>query len=164
MLNHIRKSSHFLNTFYTVFPTFRHVESFCFSIQKFCFNFDLNLPFRYTRGLHSRGGSRTAATSKMELFVILVNPIHHGLFKNDQSMKLPSQKHVSFASIVCLFSCLVCVTWYDYDVIYMINPCKLCILTYNSICLPKVIWSCLHWCDLCILSQSLLYLKQKNSK
>ena len=128
MLNHIRKSSHFLNTFYTVFPTFRHVESFCFSIQKFCFNFDLNLPFRCTRDLHSRGASRTAATSKMELFVILVNPIHHGLFKNDLSMKLPSQKHVSFAFIVCLFSCLVCVTWYDYDVIYMINPCKLCIL------------------------------------
>ena len=28
--------------------------------------------------------------------------------KNDLSMKLSSQKHVSFASLVCLFLCLVC--------------------------------------------------------
>ena len=36
--------------------------------------------------------------------------------------------------------------------------------TYNSTCLPKIIWNCLHWCNLCILSQSLLFLKQKNNK
>ena len=36
--------------------------------------------------------------------------------KNDLSMKMSSQKHVFF-SIVCLFSCLVCVTWCYYDVI-----------------------------------------------
>ena len=61
-----------------------------------------------------------------------LNAIHHGLFwlalrrgctkypplprfktskiKNYLSMKLSSQKCVSFASIVCLFLCLVCVT------------------------------------------------------
>ena len=31
----------------------------------------------------------------------------------------------------------------------------------NSNCLLKIIWNCLHWCNLCILSQPLLYLKQK---
>ena len=40
-------------------------------------------------------------------------------------MKLFSQKHVSFVSVFCLFSCLVCVMWYDYDFIFMITPCKL---------------------------------------
>ena len=38
--------------------------------------------------------------------------------KNDLSMKLSSQKHVSFVSIVCVFSCLTSVTWlwrYFYD-------------------------------------------------
>ena len=40
-------------------------------------------------------------------------------------MKLFSQKHVSVVSIVCLFSCFVCVMWYGYDVISMISPCKL---------------------------------------
>ena len=45
--------------------------------------------------------------------------------KNDLSMKLCLQKHVSFVSIVCLFSCLVCVTWCDYDVIYMTTHCEL---------------------------------------
>ena len=75
--------------------------------------------------------------------IIICNPIHHGIFgsgsqgaqsaplklsktKNDLSMKLSSQKHVSFVSIVCLVSCLVCVTWCDYNVIYMTTPCKLC--------------------------------------
>ena len=40
--------------------------------------------------------------------------------KNDLSMKLSSQKHVSF------FSCLICVTWCGYDVILMTTPSKLC--------------------------------------
>ena len=35
-------------------------------------------------------------------------------------------KHVSVVSIVWLFSCLVYVMWYDYDVISMINPWNLC--------------------------------------
>ena len=34
----------------------------------------------------------------------------------------------------------------------------------NNPCLPKIFWNCLHWCNLLILSQSLLYLKQQNSK
>ena len=46
--------------------------------------------------------------------------------KNDLSMKIYSYKHVSFVSIVCLFTCLVCVTWCDYDVISMTSPCNLC--------------------------------------
>ena len=45
--------------------------------------------------------------------------------KNDLSMKLFSDKHVSVVSIVQLFSCLVYVMWYDYGVISMINPCNL---------------------------------------
>ena len=45
--------------------------------------------------------------------------------KYDLSMKLSLQKHVSIVSIICLFQCLVCVMWYDYDVISMITPCKL---------------------------------------
>ena len=78
---------------------------------------------------------------------INLNPIHHRLSwlvlpsgqwgwaqgtpfkisktKNDVSMKLFSQKHVSVVSVFCLFSCLVCVMWYDYDFISMITPCKL---------------------------------------
>ena len=35
--------------------------------------------------------------------------------------------------------------------------------TYST-CLPKIIWDCLHWCNLCISSQSLLYLKQKKQQ
>ena len=53
-------------------------------------------------------------------------PLKISKTKQDLSMKLSSQKHVSFVSIVCLFSCLVCVTWCDYDVISMTTPCKLC--------------------------------------
>ena len=34
----------------------------------------------------------------------------------------------------------------------------------NNTCLPKIFWNCLHWCNLCILSQSLLCLKQQNSR
>ena len=45
--------------------------------------------------------------------------------KNDLSMKLFSDKHVSVVSIVQLFSCLLYVMWYDYGVISMINPCNL---------------------------------------
>ena len=45
--------------------------------------------------------------------------------KNDLLIKLFSEKHISIASIVCLFPCLACVMWYDYDVISMTNPCKL---------------------------------------
>ena len=44
----------------------------CSSIERFCFNFSLILSFRCTQGLHSRGGCRTAAASKMNLFVIIV--------------------------------------------------------------------------------------------
>ena len=71
------------------------------------------------------------------------NPIHRGLFgfflaflacvvikisktKNNLSMKLSSQKHISFVFIVCLFWCLVCVTWCDYDATSITTPCKLC--------------------------------------
>ena len=45
--------------------------------------------------------------------------------ENDLSMTLFSQKHVSVVSIDCLFSCLVCVMPYDYDVISMVSPYKL---------------------------------------
>ena len=87
-----------------------------------------------------------------------LNAIHHGLFwlalrrgctkypplprvktskiKNYLSMKVSSQKCVSFASIVCLFLCLVCVKWFDYDAISMTTPCKLCKL---DTCLTKII-------------------------
>ena len=53
------------------------------------------------------------------------SPLQNLKTENDLSMKLFSQKHVSVVSIVCLFSCFVCVMWYDYDVIFMISPCKL---------------------------------------
>ena len=78
---------------------------------------------------------------------INLNPIHHRLSwlvlpsgqwewaqgapfkisktKNDLSMKLFSQKHVSVVSVFCLFLCFVCVMWCDYDFISMITPCKL---------------------------------------
>ena len=46
--------------------------------------------------------------------------------KNVLSMKLSSQKHVSFVSIVCLFSYLVCVTRCDYSVISITTSYKLC--------------------------------------
>ena len=53
----------------------------------------------------------------------IVNPIHHELFwaKTDLSMKLSSQRHMPFASIVFLFPCLVCVTsgnfcWENLDI------------------------------------------------
>ena len=46
--------------------------------------------------------------------------------KNDISMKLFLKKPVSVVSIVCMFSCLVCVMWYEYHDISMITPCKLC--------------------------------------
>ena len=46
--------------------------------------------------------------------------------KNNLSMKLSSQKHISFVFIVCLFWCLVCVTWCDYDATSITTPCKLC--------------------------------------
>ena len=37
-------------------------------------------------------------------------------------------------------------------------------LAYNSTCLQKIIWNCLHWYNICILNLSFLYLKQKSSK
>ena len=46
--------------------------------------------------------------------------------KNDLSMKLSSQKHISFVSIVSLFSYLVCVTSCRYDGIFMKTASKLC--------------------------------------
>ena len=67
-------------------------------------------------------------------------------------------------SIVCLFFCLVCVTWCDYDVISMTRPCTLCILDIQYTCLPKIIWNCLHSRNLCILSQSLLYFTETNKQ
>ena len=46
--------------------------------------------------------------------ILWLNPYYeiHG----EISIKLSSLKYVSFVSIVCLFSWLVCVTWCDYDV------------------------------------------------
>ena len=45
-------------------------------------------------------------------------------------MKLSSQKYVSFVSIICTFSCLVCVMRFDHDVISMITTCILCKLSF----------------------------------
>ena len=46
--------------------------------------------------------------------------------KKDLAMKLFSQKYISVVYIACLFLCLVCIIWYDYDVISMVALCKLC--------------------------------------
>ena len=45
--------------------------------------------------------------------------------KNDLSIKNSLQKDVTFISIVCLFLCLIWVTWCDNDVISMTTPYKL---------------------------------------
>ena len=45
--------------------------------------------------------------------------------KNDLTMKFSSYKHVLFVSIICLFSCLVSVTWCGYDIISITTPNKL---------------------------------------
>ena len=63
-----------------------------------------------------------------------------------------------------LFSCLDCVTWCAMAPFLWTLSANYVNYTYNSTCLAKIIWNCLHWCNLYILSQSLLYLKQKNRK
>ena len=57
--------------------------------------------------LCSHGGGRRGGWSQS---VQTPPPLKISNTKNDLSVKLSSQKHVSFVSIVCLFSCLVCVT------------------------------------------------------
>ena len=45
--------------------------------------------------------------------------------KKDLALKLFSQKYICVVYIACLFLCLVCIIWYDCDVISMIALCKL---------------------------------------
>ena len=74
--------------------------------------------------------------------------------------------HVSFVSIVFFFSCLICVTWCDYDVISMTIQCKSYKFTKTHLftCLPKLIRNSLHWYSLRVLGQSLLYMKKNKNK
>ena len=76
--------------------------------------------------------------------------------KNDLSMKLSPQKHVSFISIVFLFSSFP--VWLVSSEATMTlflwqPPVNYVNSIYNRTCLTKTICNCLHWCNLCIRSQ-----------
>ena len=82
--------------------------------------------------------------------------------KNYLTLKLSSQKHVSFVSIVYLFGLRqVMLLWRHF---FDQPPANFVSQTNNSNCSPKIIWNRLHWCNPFILSQSLLYLKQTSKQ